>query len=249
MKASLFPFALCVSFLLCQCTNNSSEREFLEEVTNSKHLEGKDSMKFIFSDEDFLQTKEPMSDDAIAPFDYKTGEVGNKPYNIQVYLCALERVKRHMSVHGNQLSTKVQTGSELNMSEDLFNYISKLIDSWNSLIMKGDFEIVKLGENHYDIEPSVKALKATSTRSTPINLLGVSTHKERWLAVNALTGSNCVGKYLGEYFEFNFFNELSGQFIESQKLHRYYVCNGCGAFGNSDNNCTYNYICTKKCNS
>lgn len=68
-----------------------------------------------------------MSDNAIAPFDYKTGLVGNKAYNIKVYTTALERVKRYLSVKDNQLIIKAKSGKELNMAEDLFSYISELI--------------------------------------------------------------------------------------------------------------------------
>lgn len=74
--------------------------------------------KLIFYDNDFLQTKEPMSDNAIVPFDYKTGLVGNKAYNIKVYTTALERVKRDLSVKDNQLIIKAKSGKELNMAED-----------------------------------------------------------------------------------------------------------------------------------
>ena len=80
--------------------------------------------KLIFYDNDFLQTKEPMSDNAIAPFDYKTGLVGNKAYNIKVYTTALERVKRDISVKDNQLIIKAKSGKELNMAEDFIIYIA-----------------------------------------------------------------------------------------------------------------------------
>ena len=51
-----------------------------------------------------------MSDNAIAPFDYKTGLVGDKAYNIKVYITALERVKRNLYVDNNQLVIKSKSG-------------------------------------------------------------------------------------------------------------------------------------------
>ena len=43
-------------------------------------------------------------DNAIAPFDYKTGLVGDKAYNIKVYITALERVQKNLSVVDGRLT-------------------------------------------------------------------------------------------------------------------------------------------------
>lgn len=116
-----------LSFSFYQCNNSdivNSEKLHIEtfSAVNTTFAENKraraEANKLIFYDNDFLQTKEPMSDNAIAPFDYKTGLVGNKAYNIKVYTTALERVKRDLSVKDNQLIIKAKSGKELNMAED-----------------------------------------------------------------------------------------------------------------------------------
>lgn len=128
MKKNLsYCLIVILSFSFYQCNNSdivNSEKLHIEtfSAVNTTFAENKraraEANKLIFYDSDFLQTKEPMSDNAIAPFDYKTGLVGNKAYNIKVYTTALERVKRDLSVKDNQLIIKAKSGKELNMAED-----------------------------------------------------------------------------------------------------------------------------------
>ena len=75
-----------------------------------------------------------MSDNAIAPFDYKTGLVGDKSYNIKVDITALERVQKNLSVVDGRLTINVNSGVELNMAEDLYLYITNLISKWNGWV-------------------------------------------------------------------------------------------------------------------
>ena len=120
-KTLVYCLVVGLSFFLYQCDNNN---EVLENQTDKMKDElvavttsdfaivaenrqaREDAEKLVFSASDFLQTKEPMSDNAIAPFDYKTGLVGDKAYNIKVYITALERVKRNLYVDNNQLVIK-----------------------------------------------------------------------------------------------------------------------------------------------
>ena len=183
-----------------------------------------------------------MSDNAIAPFDYKTGLVGNKAYNIKVYTTALERVKRYLSVKDNQLIIKAKSGKELNMAEDLFSYISELMCTWNKLIKEGKFDIVNIGDSYYSIEPNIKSLK--STRTEPINFARIGSQGERWRIVKLIVDSEPVETYLGEHFVLNFGQEIAGQYRISGKVRRYYICNACMVHGINDPACVYNYIAT-----
>lgn len=243
-----------LSFSFYQCNNSdivNSEKlhnETFSAVMNSNttFAENKraraEANKLIFYDNDFLQTKEPMSDNAIAPFDYKTGLVGNKAYNIKVYTTALERVKRNLSVKDNQLIIKAKSGKELNMAEDLFSYISELMCTWNKLIKEGEFDIVNIGDSYYSIEPNIKSLK--STRTEPINFARIGSQGERWRIVKSIVDSEPVETYLGEHFVLNFGQELAGQYRISGKVRRYYICNACMVHGINDPACVYNYIAT-----
>lgn len=254
-KALVYCLVVGLSFFLYQCDNNN---EVLENQTDKMKDElvavttsdfaivaenrqaREEAEKLVFSASDFLQTKEPMSDNAIAPFDYKTGLVGDKAYNIKVYITALERVKRNLYVDNNQLVIKSKSGRELNMAEDLFLYISELICTWNSLIKDGRFDIINVGSDYYDIEPNVQYLK--SVRANPVDIYNMRTHNERWDAVKSVVDSEPIGTYVGEHFVFNFGGDISGEFYVSGKVRRYYVCDGCSTHGVSNPTCSYNYI-------
>lgn len=257
MKKKLFYCLIAgLSFFFYQCNNSdivNDQSEKLQEemvsvtindnaiVTENKQARA-EANKLVFYDNDFLQTKEPMSDDAIAPYDYKTGLVGNKAYNIKVYTTALERVKRNLNVEDNQLIIKAKSGKELNMAEDLFLYISNLMCTWNKLVKDGQFDIINVGDGYYDIEPNINHIK--STRRGSVDLISIRTHNERWSIVKSVVDSEPVGTYLGDHFALNFGTELSGEFYESGKVKRYYVCNGCASHGISSPTCNYNYIAT-----
>lgn len=245
---------VCLSLLLYQCdTNNEPQtnKEMHEVVAvttgdftiiKENKQAREEAEKIVFSSSDYLKTKQVMSDDAIAPFDYKTGLVGDKAYNIKVYVTALERVKKNLSVKDNQLIIKSKSGAELNMSEDLFSYISQLICTWNDLIKKGKFSILKVGEGYYDIEPVIEFMK--SIRANPVDIYNMRTHNERWDAVKSVVDSDPIGTYVGDHFVFNFGGNVSGEFYVSGKVRRYYVCDGCGTHGVSNPTCSYNYIAT-----
>lgn len=257
MKKGLFYCLVAgLSFFFYQCDNNSDiindQSEKLQEevvsvtddnsiVTENKQARA-EANKLIFYDNDFLQTKEPMSDNAIAPYDYKTGLVGNKAYNIRVYTTALERVKRNLSVKDNQLIIKAKSGKELNMAEDLFSYISNLMCTWNKLVKEGKFDIVNVGDGYYDIEPNINHIK--SARRSAVDISAMRTHNERWDAVKSVVDSAPIGTYVGDHFVLNFGGDISGEFYVSGKVRRYYVCDGCATHGIGSSTCSYNYIAT-----
>ncbi|KAB4180098.1 hypothetical protein GAQ44_21215 [Bacteroides uniformis] len=256
-KFLVYCLIISLPFFLYQCDNNN---EVLENQTDKMKDElvavttndftivtenrqaREEADKLVFSASDFLQTKEPMSDNAIAPFDYKTGLVGDKAYNIEVYITALERVQKNLSVVDGRLTINVNSGFELNMAEDLYLYITNLISKWNGWVEDGLFEIVQLGNNYYDIEPNLDHM--AFTRSSPVDLSAMSTHNARWDAVKNVVDAAPIGTYVGEHFVMNFGGEISGTFYVSNKVRRYYVCDACGQHGISDTGCSYNYIVT-----
>lgn len=106
-----------------------------------------------FTDQDFLMTKQPMSDDAIAPYDYHTGLVGDRAFNQIVYIKAVERAKKHLTAQNNQLILNLKSGIEIRISEDLFEFIMDLFNDWNRWIEEGRFKIIQTDEGYYDISP------------------------------------------------------------------------------------------------
>jgi len=155
---TLFITFLSLSFYQCETRNQSqgaligiNEKE--EAKIKAENKEAWEKIKDLrFTDSDFLQTKEPMSDNAIAPHDYHTGLVGNRAYNQRVYLLAIERVRQHLSVENNQLKVNLKSGAEINVAEDLFEYIRDiLIKDWNKWVKEGTYEIIKNDNGYYDI--------------------------------------------------------------------------------------------------
>lgn len=105
------------------------------------------------TDTTFLKTRGLMSDRAIDPL-VPGGWNKNYAYNQVVYLKALERAKRHLSVKDNQLIYPLQSGKEINISEDLHQYICRLLEDWNRLIADGRFKITQDENGTYDITPN-----------------------------------------------------------------------------------------------
>lgn len=110
-------------------------------------------LRACITDATFLKTKRPMSDDAIGPYNYHTGFVEDRAYNQTVYLIAIDRVQKHLSAENNQLVINLKSGAEINIAEDLFQYITNLFINWNKGIKEGKYKIVKNSEGYHGIEP------------------------------------------------------------------------------------------------
>lgn len=163
-KMMLFFLISCLPFFLCQCTNpketaGDTPRDTLKVTEDAKEKtvdelwEEARQYQATITDTTFLQTKTPMSASAIEPFE---GENWNKnfPFNQVVYVAALERAKKHLTVKENRLVCTLTSGAEIKVAEDLFQYIILLFDSWNQEIEKGTFRIVPIEGGGYDIEPA-----------------------------------------------------------------------------------------------
>lgn len=104
------------------------------------------------TDSTFLKTRGIMSDKAIAPL-VSGGWNNNYAYNQVVYLKALERAKRHLSVKDNQFIYPLKSGEEINISEDIHQYIYRLFEDWNRWVANGQCKITKEENGFYDIMP------------------------------------------------------------------------------------------------
>lgn len=128
------------------------------EITlkNKQTWEEAIKIRDAITDSTFLKTKQPMSDDAIAPYDYQTGLVGDRAYNQIVYVKALGRAKKRLSVENNQFVCNIKSGAEINISEDLYTYIIKLFADWNTRLKSGKYKIEKTEEGYYELMPIPK---------------------------------------------------------------------------------------------
>ena len=67
-------------------------------------------------------------------------------------MIAIDRAKKFLSVENNQLVLNLKSGAEINIAEDLFQYIVGLFNDWNKWVKEGRCKIVKNKEGYYDIE-------------------------------------------------------------------------------------------------
>ncbi len=110
------------------------------QIKNSKAWQEADAI--VFNDNDFLKTKQPMSARIIEPFDYETGLVGGNAYNRKVYMYAVERLKKNSYIKDNQVYVSVKSGAEINMAEDLFEYlVNVLVKDWNTALSEERYKI------------------------------------------------------------------------------------------------------------
>lgn len=105
------------------------------------------------TDSTFLKTKGIMSDKAIDPL-VSGGWNKDYAYNQVVYLKALERAKRHLSVKENKFIYPLKSGNEINISEDIHQYICRLFEDWNRWVADGRCKIAKDKNGFYDIIPN-----------------------------------------------------------------------------------------------
>ena len=136
------------------------EEEYIknEEIAaeHKKAWEEARKLRASITDTTFLETKRPMSDDAIGPYNYHTGLNEDRAYNQTVYLIAVDRAKKFLSVENDQLVLNLKSGAEINIAEDLFQYITGLFDDWNKWVKEGKSKIIKTEEGYYDIEPTTQ---------------------------------------------------------------------------------------------
>lgn len=141
-----------VSLFLLGCSNNEksdyvTQKASLEQEQQSvqtRNVEELEKAEAIsFGDTDFLQTKQPMSARIIDPIDDETGLVGDNAYNRKVYMYAVERLKKNAYIRDNQVYVLVKSGAEINMSEDLFDYLTNvLVKDWNTALKEGRYKVI-----------------------------------------------------------------------------------------------------------
>lgn len=130
--------------------NKKIEKDLINERTRIEALEFRDTV----TDSVFLKTKRPMSDDAIGaiwPYSYETGLYEDRAYNRVVYIIAFERVQKCLDVENNQFVNTLHSGAEVNIAEDLYEYILNVFNDWNLWVREGRFKIVKNEEGYYGI--------------------------------------------------------------------------------------------------
>ena len=139
--------------------DKTSEQEKVKEIVRKfrnrereKMWEEANTYKASITDTTFLKTRGEMSYAAIDPL---TGQGVNKNYafNQVVYLKALQRAQKHLSVVKDQLKCDLKSGAEIYISEDLYLFIVNLFEDWNTWLKSGRFEIEKDEQGLYTVSP------------------------------------------------------------------------------------------------
>lgn len=159
MNSSHVIMSFLFVLLFVQCTNSKIPNENSDTQSDSISIKNKEAwreavkVRDSITDSVFLKTKQPMSDDAIAPYNYQTGLIEDRAYNQVVYIKAIERAKKHLTVKNGLFVCDLKAGIDINISEDLYEYIMNLFSEWNLGLKEGRYKIVKSEATGYDVLP------------------------------------------------------------------------------------------------
>lgn len=243
-----------MTLYLCQCDGSINEVDSFNDSVSQQDLESQNvgdlqfNVKFIwdkvknttFSKDDFLVTKGKMSDQAI---DYltPTGWNNDFAYNQIVYISALKRAKKHLSVKNGVFVCDLKSGADINISEDLYKYILDLFADWNKWIQEGKVEIVQIN-GEYNVETILLPKQQAYSLRYAVDLTRMST-SDCWFAVKDVVDECPLGQSIGAYFILNFGESISGQYTGMDGImRRYSVNDGCTSHGQFDPSCIYNII-------
>lgn len=133
MNSSHIIMSFLLVLLFVQCTNSKIQNENSDTQSDSISIKNKEAwreavkVRDSITDSVFLKTKQPMSDDAIAPYNYQTGLIEDRAYNQVVYIKAIKRAKKHLTVKNGLFVCDLKAGIDINISEDLYEYIMNFI--------------------------------------------------------------------------------------------------------------------------
>lgn len=139
--------------------SKTSEQEKVKEVVQKFRKQERKEMweeanrcKASITSTTFLKTRGAMS---YAVIDALTGQGFNKDYafNQVVYLEALQRAQKHLSIVEGRLVCDLKSGAEIYVSEDLFLFIIDLFKDWNTWLESGRYEITKDEKGLYTVQP------------------------------------------------------------------------------------------------
>ena len=131
---------------------NPSYSDSLTRLATARLWKEAKELKKTLTDTTFLKTKGMMS--------YATIDVMNAngfnphyAYNQVVYLKALDRARKKISIKNGHVIFPCQRGKDLNISDNLFLFIQSLFKEWNQWLDTGKYQLVKDEDGLYTVEP------------------------------------------------------------------------------------------------
>lgn len=131
---------------------NPSYSDSLTRLVTARLWKEAKEFKKTLTDTTFLKTKGMMSYAAIDVMN-ANGFNPHYAYNQVVYLKALDRARKKISIKNGHVIFSCQRGKDLNISDNLFLFIQSLFKEWNQWLDTGKYQLVKDEDGLYTVEP------------------------------------------------------------------------------------------------
>lgn len=131
---------------------NPSYSDSLTRLATARLWKEAREFKKTLTDTTFLKTKGMMSYAAIDVMN-ANGFNPHYAYNQVVYLKALDRARKKISIKNGHVIFPCQRGKDLNISDNLFLFIQSLFKEWNQWLDTGKYQLVKDEDGLYTVEP------------------------------------------------------------------------------------------------
>lgn len=131
---------------------NPSYSDSLTRLATARLWKDAKEFKKTLTDTTFLKTKGMMSYAAIDVMN-ANGFNPHYAYNQVVYLKALDRARKKISIKNGHVIFPCQRGKDLNISDNLFLFIQSLFKEWNQWLDTGKYQLVKDEDGLYTVEP------------------------------------------------------------------------------------------------
>lgn len=107
-----------------------------------KMIEKANRYRKSITDTTYLQTTVEMSNSAIDALN-TDGYNDDYLYNQVVYLAALDRARKYLSEQGGKLICSLSSPEDINVRNDLYDFILDVFRQWNEMLGTGNFKIIK----------------------------------------------------------------------------------------------------------
>lgn len=131
---------------------NPSYSDSLTRLATARLWKEAKEFKKTLTDTTFLKTKGMMSYAAIDVMN-ANGFNPHYAYNQVVYLKALDRARKKISIKNGHVIFPCKRGKDLNISDNLFLFIQSLFKEWNQWLDTGKYQLVKDEDGLYTVEP------------------------------------------------------------------------------------------------
>ena len=131
---------------------NPSYSDSLTRLATARLWKEAKEFKKTLTDTTFLKTKGMMSYAAIDVMN-ANGFNPHYAYNQVVYLKALDRARKKISIKNGHVIFPCQRGKDLNISDNLFLFIQSLFKEWTQWLDTGKYQLVKDEDGLYTVEP------------------------------------------------------------------------------------------------